>query len=136
MAVLDTNVLIRYLTEDNENQSRRALALLQEVEARRRSIFLSEAILVETIRVLSARGSYAVDREVIRARLLTILGMPGVTMTNKQIYYDSLDLYVTFSRLSFEDALCAAYARQSEDRTVISFDRDFRNLPDLVWEQP
>jgi predicted nucleic acid-binding protein len=135
MAVLDTNVLIRYLTEDDEEQSSRALALLQEVEARRRSVFLPEAILVETIRVLSAPRSYAVDREVIRARLLTILAMPGVTMANKHIYQDSLDLYVAYSRLSFEAALCAAYARSGDDKTVISFDRDFRNLPDVVWEQ-
>jgi predicted nucleic-acid-binding protein len=136
MAVLDTNVLTRYLTQDDEEQSRRSLALLQEVEARRRSVFLPEAILVETVRVLSARGSYAVDRETIRARLLTILGMPGVTMANKHIYNDALDLYVAYSRLSFEDALCGAYASSGDDKTVISFDPDFRNLPDVVWDQP
>lgn len=57
-------------------------------------------------------------------------------MANKRIYFEAFDLYVEFSRLSFVDALCAAYARHSEDKTVVSFDHDFRNLPDVVWEQP
>lgn len=136
MAVLDTNVLIRYLTDDDETQSSRALALLQDVEAQERSVFLPEGVLVETTRVLAASRGYAVDRETIRSRLLTILRLPNVTMANKRIYFEAFDLYVEFSRLSFVDALCAAYARHSEDKTVVSFDHDFRNLPDVVWEQP
>lgn len=136
MAVLDTNVLIRYLTDDDETQGTRALALLQDVEAQERSVFLPEGVLVETTRVLAASRGYAVDRETIRSRLLTILRLPNVTMANKRIYFEAFDLYVEFSRLSFVDALCAAYARHSEDKTVVSFDHDFRNLPDVVWEQP
>ena len=34
------------------------------------------------------------------------------------------------------DALCATYARRADDSTVISFDRDFRNIPGVTWEQP
>lgn len=136
MAVLDTNVLIRYLTDDDEAQSGRALALLQEVETQERSVFLPEGVLVETTRVLAARNGYAVDRETIRTRLLAILRLPSVSTTHKRIYIEALDLYTQYSRLSFVDALCAAYARQSDDKTVISFDHDFRDLPDVVWEQP
>jgi predicted nucleic acid-binding protein len=136
MAILDTNVLIRYLTNDDEGQSARAIAFLEEIEARRRTVILTEAVLAETVQVLAAPWLYAVDRETIRTRLLAVLRMPNLTLANKNIYYEALDLYVRYSRLSFVDALCVAHAQHSDDKTVISFDRDFRNLPGLQWEQP
>ena len=62
--------------------------------------------------------------------------MPHLHMANKRTHYRALDLYMEYSRLSFVDAVCVAYAERSPEKTVIGFDRDFRNLPAVVWEQP
>ena len=136
MAILDTNVLIRYLTQDDPEQSQRAFSLLREIESGRKSATLLESVLVETIQVLSFRRSYNLDRETIRTRLLAVLRLPQLHMANKRTYYQALDLYAGYSRLSFVDALCVAHAQRSPDKTVISFDHDFRSLPELNWEQP
>jgi predicted nucleic acid-binding protein len=135
MAVLDTNVLLRYLLNDDPEHSPRAVAFLKEVESGRRTVMVPEGVLVEVVQVLSSRRSYNVDRETIMNRLTAVLILPHVQIPNKQTYLRALSLFVDYSRLSFVDALCAAYARQSDDKTVISFDHDFRNLPDLVWDQ-
>ena len=114
MATLDTNVLIRYLTQDNPEHARRALALLQQIEAGTRSATIPEGVLVETVQVLSSRRLYNVSREEIRARLGTILRLRGLKLENKRTYLRALDLYVEYSRLSFVDALhrpCPTHCR-------------------------
>ena len=73
MAVLDTNVLLRYLTLDNPDHAQRAFALLQQIEAGTRTAVLPEGVLVETVQVLSSRNLYNVGREEIRARLAPVL---------------------------------------------------------------
>jgi predicted nucleic acid-binding protein len=136
MATLDTNVLIRYLTQDDPGLAARALALLEQVGEGSRSVTLLEGVLVETVQVLVSKRLYNVSREIIRTRLRYIISLTHVELINKRVYLEALDIFVDLPRLSFVDALCASYARRSRDRTVISFDRDFRNLPGVRWEQP
>ena len=68
MPILDTNVLLRYLTEDNPEQAQRALTVLEQVEAGSLRVVLPEGVLVETVQVLSSRRLYDVPREIIRTR--------------------------------------------------------------------
>ena len=136
MAILDTNILVRYLTDDDVELAPRAYAFLQEVEQGERTVTLPEAVLIETVQVVSSPKSYNVDRETIAIRLETILRMPGIQIANKQTYLDAFDWYQRYSRLSYVDALCVAYAQHSSDPTVVSFDRGFRNLPGIRWHVP
>jgi predicted nucleic acid-binding protein len=136
MAVLDTNVLIRYLTQDNPDHAQRALALLQPLEDGSRTALLPEGVLVETVQVLSSSRLYNISREEIRTRLGTIVRLRGLRMANKRTYLRAFDLYVDYPRLSYVDALCVAYARRTTDATVVSFDQDYRNIPGIEWEEP
>jgi len=136
MAILDTNALLRYLTEDNPEQAQRALAVLEQVEAGRLRLTLLEGVVVETVQVLSSRRLYDVPRETIRTRLSSIIRLPGIQMTNKRTYLRAFDLYVEYGRLSFIDALCVAYAQRQRDATVTSFDRDYRGIPEIAWSEP
>ena len=136
MAVLDTNVIIRYLTKDNADHARQAYELLQEVDAGKRTMLLPEGVLVEIVQVLSSKQLYNVARGTIRERLRAILSMPGIRLPNKRSYLQALDLYVDYSRLSFVDALCIAHAQRSEGGVVVSFDEGYKNLPGVKWEQP
>jgi len=135
MAVLDTNVIIRYLTQDDPNLGKQALAIFDQVESGSLTITLLEGVLVETVQVLSSRSLYNVSREAIRARLTLIIRLPHVDLPNKRTYLEAFDLYVDHPRLSFVDALCVAYAQRAEDATVISFDRGYRNIAGLRWVQ-
>lgn len=136
MAVLDTNVLLRYMTGDVPEQASRALALLQEIESGNLTAYLPEGVIVETVQNLTWRDSYDVDRETVRRKLLGILNLSGIQMTNKRTYLRALEIYITYPRLSFVDSLCVAHAERSDDPTVITFDRGFRNLPDVTWREP
>jgi predicted nucleic-acid-binding protein len=136
MAILDTNVILRFLTKDNPEQSPRAAGFFQDIQDSVRTVQLTEAVIVEVEQVLSSKNLYNLDRETIRHGLGSLIQLPCVEVPNKRIYLEALDLYVQFSRLSYVDALCATYARRSDDATVISFDRGYRNLSGVTWEQP
>ena len=136
MAVLDSNVLLRYLTDDNADHAERALHLLQRIDAGERSVLLTEGVLIETVQVLSSKRLYDLPREAIQVRLSEVIRMPGMRLGNKGTYLRALALFAAVTRLSIVDAILIAHAQREPDRAVISFDNDFRNLRDVVWEQP
>ncbi len=70
MTGLDTNILVRYLTQDDEKQLSRVLAMLLK---KGENFFVSDLVLVETRWVLLALYDWT-DKEVADAyqRLLTI----------------------------------------------------------------
>lgn len=69
MTGLDTNVLVRYLTQDNEEQLRLVLAMLLKKDA---TFFVSDLVLVETRWILRSLYTWT-DAEVanVYQRLLT-----------------------------------------------------------------
>ena len=76
MYFIDTNILIRVLTQDDPIQSPQALAFLDRVADGKVSGLVTEGVLVEVIQVLAAKNTYAVDHRVIRERLMPLLTLP------------------------------------------------------------
>ena len=136
MPILDTNILLRFLTEDDLQQSARAYALVHELQDGKRSVVLPEAVVAETVFALVNPRTYAVDRETIRRRLGAVLRIPRIRVPEKRILLEALEIFAENRALSFVDALCAAHAKALSDRTVLSFDRDFKNLAGIHWEEP
>jgi predicted nucleic acid-binding protein len=132
--ILDTNVLVRYLTEDDIEQAARAYALFEELDDGKRSVVLPEAVIAETVFVLLR--IYKIDKGTIQTRLSSLLKIGRVQVPNKRVILDALDLFAEHPRLSIVDALCAAHAKILPDQTVLSFDRDFKNLAGVNWEEP
>jgi predicted nucleic acid-binding protein len=133
--VLDTNVLVRYLSDDNVDLSPRALRLLDRIEDGELAVYLPESVFVEIVQVMMS-PTYNTSRETVRERLRPILAMPGIEMPSKRTYGLALDIFVDYTRLSIVDAICAAHAQRFDDQTVITFDRGFRNIPGVVREEP
>jgi predicted nucleic acid-binding protein len=135
MAVIDTNVLLRYMTDDHDEHSPRALAFLQSIEAGERTAFLPEGVFIETVQLLRSER-YATDRAEVRQRFRPLLAMTGIEMDHKRTCELALDIFVEFPRLAIVDCMCAAHAQRHEDQTVITFDRGLRNIPGVVREEP
>ena len=136
MPIVDTNVLVRFLAEDDLQQSARAYALVREIQDGRRSVILPEAVVAETVFVLANPKTYGLDRETIRRKLGFVLSLSRVKVHEKRTLLRALEIYVEAPALSFIDSLCAAHARSIPDKTVLSFDRDFMNVDGIHWEEP
>ena len=133
---LDTNVVIRYLTQDDPDQSKRAKAILDQVQAGKLQVTTSETVLGELVFVLSSKRLYQLPREEIRLYLSAIIGMKGLRLANKRMYLRALELYATLPRLDFADALSVAEMERRKLTTIISFDEDFDGIEGITRREP
>jgi len=97
MVALDTNVWVRYLTNDDELQARRAMKLLERYE----SVLLPKTVLLEREWVL--RAAYRLKPADIHRSLLQILGLPMVVAECAGQVAAALDFYA--QGYDFADAL-------------------------------
>jgi predicted nucleic acid-binding protein len=132
---LDTNVIIRYVTNDNPDQSARSLAFLQEVEAGRQTVTTCEGVLVEAVQVLESKRLYNFPRSDIQATLADLIAMRGLQLPHKPTYLRALELYAS-TNLDFVDALGVAHMERLALNTIVSFDRGFDRIQGIRRREP
>lgn len=130
---LDTNILIRLLTRDDEEKAARALALVLRVERGDEQVTTSPMVIFEIIFILEKR--YQVPRVKIRDDIHYILSLRGVRLTNKKLYQTALSLYAG-TKLSFADAYNAEFMKSRRLSQIYSWDRDFDKLDGIERVEP
>lgn len=130
---LDTNILMRYLTGDDEQKSQRALALLMRVERGEERLITSPLVIFEVIFTL--QKFYKVPRQRIKDLVLPIIALKGLHLPEKNVYYKAFELYVT-KNISFADAFNAAYVICEQIPVIYSLDTDFDKIEGVVRKEP
>jgi len=125
MRFLDTNLLIRYFTRDDEEKAQRVLKLLKRVERGEERVITSPLVLFEI--VFTLQSFYGVPREKIKELLSPIIELRGLKLSNKEIYQLALDIY-TEKNISFADAFNAAFALKKGIKEIYSYDEDFDKI--------
>jgi predicted nucleic acid-binding protein len=137
MRFLDTNIILRYLTRDDQAKAEACYQLFQRVKRREEELFTCEAIVTEVAYVLSSpRAPYRLSHEEIRARLLPILTLRGVRLPQKQVYLRALDLYALHPVLDFEDTLAVAHMEHRGVTEIVSYDKDFDRFTGFCRIEP
>lgn len=113
--VVDTNVLVRFLIDEDVAQARRAVELF-----RSSVIFLPETVLLETEWVL--RSIYELGRREVAAGFLSVLKLRNVQVERRAVLLGVIEAYA--KGFDFADALHYAGAEGMEVKT---FDRKFVN---------
>jgi predicted nucleic-acid-binding protein len=111
MIAVDTNVLARYVTNDDPAQGAKALQVMRHEE-----IFIPKTVLLELEWVL--RGGYKFERAAIHWAMAGILGLPNVTVEDSVHVRDALHWYE--AGLDFADALHVASC--SKLQRFVTFD--------------
>jgi len=130
---LDTNILVRLLTRDDEEKAARALLLIQRVESGEEQVITSPMVLFEAVFILQRR--YGVSRAKIRDDLGYIVSLRGLRLANKTLYLSALDLYVD-NKISFTDAFNAAFMRSKRLSEIYTWDTDFDILEGIARVEP
>lgn len=129
MISIDTNVLVRFLVDDEPRQAQRSRKLLLE-----NTVSLSQTVLLEAEWVL--RFSYSFSTEEIHGAFVALLGMPNIQMQGRDRVQIALEWY--YRGMDFADALHLANAGTLPFRT---FDKKLikkasRFTPDLDVSEP
>ena len=137
MKFLDTNVVLRFLTRDDEAKAADCYRLFQRVQQGEEELLTCESVVSEAAYVLSSsRLSYRLTHEEIRERLLPILTLRGVRLPQKRVCLQALDIYATSPFFDFEDALAVAHMEQAGVTEIVSYDRDFDRVPGVQRVEP
>ena len=120
MTGLDTNVLVRYLTQDDRPQARRANALVTAVVAKGNRCFIGSVVLCELVWVL--RRAYGLDRATIAMTLERILATAQFAIDEKDVVRRALEDYRA-GKGDFADYLIGHHSRESGCRLTATFDR-------------
>ncbi|RMG85916.1 MAG: type II toxin-antitoxin system VapC family toxin [Candidatus Dadabacteria bacterium] len=118
MIAVDTNVLVRYVTNDDPVQAARAFELLKHA----RDVFVPKTVVLETEWVL--RAVYGLPRENVRNALLHVLGLPNVVVEDAERVAEAIDLYD--GGMDLADALHLSSSSDADE--FFTFDRRFERL--------
>ncbi len=116
MVAIDTNIIVRFLTHDDEIQYLKALNIFKKNQ-----VFIPDTVILETEWVL--RYAYDFSPEDISGAFTKLFGLKNVHLSNPHVI--SLALEWHKKGLDFSDALHLALSRQNAK--LYSFDTKFVN---------
>jgi predicted nucleic acid-binding protein len=126
---------VRLLSADDPEKQDRTLDLFERAQSGEIDLMTSEAIVAETIYVLTSARLYGASRETVAQSLLGLLSLHSVYLDNKDIVLAALQRFAT-SRFSFADCLCIEHARRHTAGMVFTYDRGFDRVPDIRRLEP
>ena len=125
MKALDTNVLIRYLVQDDPSQGRKAAAYIEGAAAADEEILISNIVLCETVWVLDSAYGYA--KAEIQAALEKLLQSSTFQFETKDIVWAAFDEYRTV-KADFADCLMGRLHQALGCEPTATFDTALRKL--------
>ena len=125
MKGLDTNVLIRYLVQDDPQQTRKAVGSIEQTTHSGEKLLLNLVVMCETVWVLES--AYERTKSEIVAALRKILSTKQFAFQEKEILWRSLDEYAALP-VDFADTVIGALNVKHGCSTTFTFDRSLRRL--------
>lgn len=114
MIVLDTNILLRYLLNDDPAQAERATRLLETAPA----VTVPPSVVLELVWVLECSDC---SREEIVGALRHVLGLAKMRLTHESGLFRAVQWYE--GGMDFGDAMHLALSSPTD--SLATFDRDF-----------
>ena len=129
MIAIDTNILVRLLTRDDEQQYQKSLNLFQNF-----NIFIPDTVILETEWVL--RFAYKFKRLEICQAFKKVFGLPNIYLTNETLILLILEWHE--NGLDFADAFHLASSNNCSE--FYTFDEKFikksQSLSNSVVKKP
>ena len=122
MIGLDTNILVRYVVQDDRTQSAIATRLLDRELTPENPGYVSLVVLAELVWVLAA--AYKADRDTIGRVVEGLLSTPRVRVQEAECAWLALlDYREPGSKTEFSDALVARLSLRAGCSRTVTFDR-------------
>jgi predicted nucleic-acid-binding protein len=130
---LDTNVLVRYLTQDDPVQSIIVNRMIEGAVASGKKVWICQITLCETAWVL--KKCYSLSKEKIRHVFLELLLTPQIKIENEDTVWNAFKDYETNSGIGMAECLIARINSQNGCEMTYTFDKAAaRRLPTLYKE--
>jgi predicted nucleic-acid-binding protein len=125
-AFVDTNVFMRFFTEDDPDKAARSAELFRRAERGELRLIVPEIVVAEIVWVLGSY--YDVPREEIGPLLGSLLSMPGFEIQGRDVLKRAVDVYMS-TNMDFIDACVMA---RMADQGVVDIYSFYRKHLDRV----
>ena len=125
MIGLDTNILIRYLTQDDPVQSPKAISLIEDELTEEAPGFVSIVTLAETVWVLTR--TFGLSDEEVVADLRLMLSADALVLEHEREVFTAMTV-LQQKQGKFADALVAALSLKAGCSHTLTFDRKASRL--------
>ena len=122
IALLDTNVLVRFLTADKSKKYKKLYAFFEALERGEIRVELKLIVLLQVIFVL--KSFYEVPKAAIAAEMLEFLKYKGITIREKKKVKRTLELWRE-KKVEIVDCYLIACLETDSQNLLYSYDRDF-----------
>ena len=119
MIGIDTNILVRYLTQDDAKQANLVSLLLEKYEGQKQSIYINKIVLCELIWVLE-RG-YKYSKSQITLAIRSLLSTQEFIFEHLEASWLALEVYEK-NNADFSDALIGEINRLKGCSTTYTLD--------------
>lgn len=79
---------------------------------------------------------FGISHPEIGARLRPLPSLRGLKLPHKRVVLRALELYSQYPQLDFEDALSMAHMERLGLREILSYDRDFERVLNVIRQEP
>lgn len=117
---VDTNLFIRYLTNDDQAKAERVELLLRDAAAGKVRLVTAEMVIAEVVWVLES--SYGLKSASVAPLIRAILATSGLEVLNASLVTRALEHYET-RNIDFIDGYIAAVMEKQGITELYSFDR-------------
>ena len=117
---VDTNLFIRYLTNDNPILADRVEQLLDDAATGSAQLVTTELVMAESVWVLES--SYQLNHVQIAPLIRSILATPGMEVINGELVGKALVMY-ELQNIVFVDAYIAALMEKQGIKDIYSYDK-------------
>jgi predicted nucleic-acid-binding protein len=118
---LDTNVVVRYLAQDDERQAAAANRLIEGSLSAESRGFISIVSLTEIVWVMTA--NYRASRTAVADIVEGLLTAPQLMLEKADVVWRALRAYRD-SKADFSDAVIVELGREAGCSKTVTFDRD------------
>lgn len=125
MIGLDTNILVRYLAQDDPSQSAKATEIIERRLTEENPGFLSAVAMVETVWVLDR--AYRLGSDEIAAAIERTLQIDVLVVENEQEVFTAM-MALKQGKGSFADAIILALGARAGGSYTLTFDQKASRL--------
>jgi len=125
----DTNIFIRFLTNNPPQQAKQVRNLLEQLKTTKFDLFISDMVMAEIAYVLES--VYELKKPEVSEKLMAIAELKNIVIENRTLILEAVNIYKE-KGLDFTDAYLAAHMKKTGCRKICTFDYDFRKLGFII----
>lgn len=132
---IDTDVIIRLLTNDDPTKQAEAATLLDQVKAGKIAVVAPVTVIADAVYVLSSPRLYNVPRQKVSELLSALVRLPGLKVRHRRAVIRALELYAS-THLDFGDAVIVAEMERAGSKILYSYDTHFDRISTITRRNP